>query len=454
MSSGFFLLAVALIVGSFSSVSLADRSDDLRRCHRIRNTFTLNQTNVNTLVGLACSGLSHVENERRSMDYDDSLTTFHQYESQGSGSQVTVTGYCAIPWSKLRESKIENLDKYKINLTISRVQANQPEVKIKGKLSGRSFGLEFSANEFFDDRCGSEEMSVKRLSQVNLGLGFGFEDLKDMLVAGRSGASLHLLQNENWAQGQSNVHFSGVGVEYRMAQFNGRQLALVATTGNTSGSLFVRSANYLEYAEGSSYFELRKDSFGTAVGFAHGASSWNRHPDFGTNHKFQSYSIPGGAKILGCSAIVYDGELSRPADLNLENCIQRINKSALKALQTPSVSLTLSAPFVARTSGSTLTKAEPKPVRKVVDFRQLDQKLSDYLSKTYGPVKNYSIKPGVFEQGKVSWTKEDRERGFVVVDRRISFSEDKTAVGVIEARYNITGKPSQNAYTVQVSDLH
>jgi hypothetical protein len=435
MYSQFVLVALTLITGS---VSLANRNEDFRRCHRLRNTFTLNQTNVNTVVGLACAGLSHVENERRNMNYDDSLTTFHQYESQGDEHQVTVKGYCAIPWSKLKAGQLE--DKYKIDLKISRVRANEPEVKVRGKVSGRSLSLDFSSNEFFDDRCGSDEMSVKRLSRIGVGLGFGLEDIKDMLTTERTSSALYLLQNENWAQGKSNVYFSGIGVEYRMAQFNGRQLALVATSGSSASTLEIRSANYLEYAEDSGYFTLKKDSFGMASGWVNGGSSLNRDESYGTNHKLRSYPIPGGAKVLGCSSILYESELSRPADLNVENCIQRINSSALKPLQTP-------------TYEYRVTQGELQQIRREVTERQLQTRVENYLRKFYGPVKNYSVKPGIFEQGKASWTKEDRDRGFVIVNRQISYSEDKTAVGIIESRYNLQGKPTQSTFTLQVSDM-
>lgn len=406
--------------------------DAHHRCHRLRNEFVINQSNVNTIVALACAALSHVENERRGMEYDDSMTAFHQWNSRSTTEGIKVEGACAIPYSELRNEKA-NLDKYGIDLLVAKTDRNQAQVKVSGKVSGRTVDFTFSGNEFIDSRCHSDSISFKKLSSISLGLGLGMSDLMDMFVRGRSGTSLHLLKNENWAQGNSNVYFSGIGLDYRMAQFNGRQLALVASEGETAASLSIRSANYLYYAEGDKFFELKKDSFDHSSGFL--------YRDEPINHRYQSYAIEGGAQIVGCSSLVYDGELDKPADLDMYDCRMRIDNSKLKGQRKRQL-------------------PEPKMSSDQIDeinrrTQQRNQlaRIEKYLVSYAGPVKNYSAKPGLYEQGKAAWGKTERDKGYVITAREISVDTAANSVRVTEDRFNADGRFSRIQYSIKLDQV-
>ena len=66
------------------------------------NSFTLSEANVNALVSLSCTALSHNETERWLMKRDNSTTLFHVWNTKGNSRQVTVTGYCAVPLTDLK----------------------------------------------------------------------------------------------------------------------------------------------------------------------------------------------------------------------------------------------------------------------------------------------------------------------------------------------------------------
>jgi hypothetical protein len=402
---------------------------DSSRCHRYRNSFVLNKANVNAIIALSCSALSHTENERRNMQYEDSMTTFHQWSTTGDSNSVRVEGHCAIPYPNLKEGV---LDRYQIQLTFTKTLKDNKEVTIaEGNLIGKSVRLEFSDNEFVDFGCSDRDVSIQRLQQIGLGSGYGMQDLWNILRSQRSPSSLNLLETESWIQGQSAASFSGLGLQYRMGQFNGRQLAFAVSPSPSNSELHIRSANYLEYAEGTDFFAFEKDSFGIPRGFA--------NEDLPVNHKFQAYSIINGAQMLGCSSLIYDGELDRPQDLDMETCRRRLDNSVLKTSRRP---LYVSA----------VTREEQEAQRLREEQQLLLRRVGDYLNRTYGPLKRYASTPGVYQTGHAAWNASDVARGYVVFQRTVGTNVNGV-IQIVEHRYNKQGQVSTVHYSVRLSDL-
>lgn len=411
------------------------RGRDARvRCSAMRNPFVLNKANVNALVALSCAGLSHNENERRDMEYENSSTMFHQWTTTGGANSINVSGYCAIPYTDLLDGKLE---RHAIKLNFTRVETNnnKMEVKVRGSIGGKSMNLEFSNNRFMDEACGgSYERNINQLSTVDLGLSFGLPSIQtliDMVRSQRSGFALNLKETDNWVQGNASGSFSGLGVLYEMSQFSGRRLGLAATTSGSGSMLVVRSANILDHYEGGGYFAFKKDSFGAVKGFANDRDlrrSGNEYEEVNTNnHKFQSVSVDGGAAMVGCSALVFDGELGISQEANLDVCKDRISKSHLGAL-----------PITKRIAEITQEEREAQAIK--VARANLIRKIEIHIQENYLPARNYTSGPGVYEQGRATWTNEDKNRGYVVVQRNYDLNEVTGVVTVIEHRMSLSGK--------------
>lgn len=427
--------ATLAIVSQSHAYDNSNGRDHRVRCNSMRNSFVLNKANVNALVALSCAGLSHTENERRQMQYEDSATMFHQWATTSVGNTITVKGHCAVPLTDLREG---SLGRHEIDLTFTKINEDTGKmtVEVDGSIAGKPMGLGFSNNQFLDNGCPNGEANINRLSDIDLGLSAGIPSLQaiiGMIKSQRTGISMKLLENENWVQGNVSGYFSGLGVQYQMGQINGRKLGLAMAPSASGGSvLAVRSANVLDYYEGGDYFALSKDSFGHANGFAD-----NSEPN---NHKFQSYPIQGRAAIVGCSALIFDGELDKSVDVDLEACKRHIEQSSLSK-------------FAKRRYIVPLSKEEVQENRIKLARAELVRKVQVYIERNLPKARNYSDRPGVYEQGRTAWTQADITRGYVVVQRSYDISKDAQSISMIEHRMDKNGNVAIKRSSLPVSRL-
>jgi hypothetical protein len=432
------ILAASVMTASVLLVSTASAQRSRSeighgRCNRMLNQFVFNKANVNALVALQCAALSHVENERVGMDYESSATMHHQWQTLEKDGVIFVKGHCAVPLQSLGS---DNLGRHEIDLAF--VNRSQGEIKalgIKGSIVGKSVELEFSNNQFVDESCGRQVQRVSQLSSVNLGLSFSMQSLADAVRSRRTGTLLRLAGRENWVQGNSSHGFSQLGVVYRMSQINGRQLGLSMTGGELSSSINIRSMNFLDYAEGGGFLALKYDVFGHAQGYL--------KPDLPVNHRFASVAIEGGSQIRGCSSLVYEGELSQPVNADYMNCIRRIENSKLQQYAKTAI----------RSTPKVLTEAEKEKLRTVREEQMIAQKAQIRISQMTPKARNYSDRPGVFEQGRMSWSHEDRERGFVVQQRSYSLDQQRKVMVVVEHRSNANGVKSTERVEIPFSEL-
>ncbi len=418
-------IALIILLGIYSvaHTQLSPSYDANTRCQRIKNSFTLNGSNVNALISLSCSALSHVENEQKNMVYEDSATLFHQWQTIKTMRGYEVKGYCSIPYPALQKNIFE---RHRIDLKFS---TNSPEeIFIEGTIAGKHIDLMLNQNSFLDTNCPVYEQTSLRLERINLGIGFGMTYLIDMLQSKRTGASLSVLKHENWIQGQNSItSFSGLGLQYRMSQINGRQLVLSAAESSSSAELHIRSSNYLEYAEDTPFTKFKFDTFSHPRGFL--------HADLPVNHKFQAYPIQNGAQVVGCTSLIYDGELDIPQNVDLDVCKQKINNSELKHLQ-----------------GRTLNQAtQVKKDTHNNSTYQLHLKIEKYLNQKNGKAQRYAPQPHTHQMGYSSWTKADIQRGFVVTQR--IFQVQQTSIIVREIRYNSNGKELRYTYTLNLDEI-
>lgn len=404
---------------------------DYQRCNQVRQPFQFNKSNINALVALSCSSLSHIENERRQMRYEDSASMFHQWSTTGDDNKINVKGFCAITLPNLKD---ENIDRNKIDLTFHKIETSSERnvIRVDGSIVGKSISLEFTNNSFFDNRCANSEVQISQLGEISLGMSFSMQAVIDMVRSQRTGTTLQLLENESWVQGRSSGFYSGLGVMYRMPQFNGRQLGLAMSAGSTASSIYVRSANVLDYFEDGRYFKIDKDSFGQARGFMDSSLP--------NNHKFESYSIVGGSQMVGCSSLIFDGELDRSLDVDMYLCKQKIQQSTL-------------AKFAQKRYISPTSKAQMEIDRKRQEQQALARKIERFLQANFPPARFYSERPGLYETGRVAWKKEDKDRGYVVMQRSYEVSTENQSIIVTEHRNDSNGKRSTHRFEIGLEEI-
>lgn len=404
------------------------------RCQDYRNTFVLNAANVNALVALSCSALSHTEVERKQMDYKNGATLFHQWTTTGSDvNGIVVKGYCAIPLTDLKSGAY---GRHEIDMVFKESKAADGKVSVKalGSIAGKEMDLTFGENSFIDEGCNRDEdiMSIKSMSKIDLGLTFGLQSLVDLVRSGRTGITMKLLDQESWTPGRNTGYFSNVGLKYEAVQINARRLG-VALVSDSATTLVGRSANVLGWHEGDSYFRIKKDSFGDADGFESRSDS--------DNHKFQAIGIAGGSQMVGCSSLVYDGELDKSLGVDIENCKRKIEKSPL-------------AKFTFKQSreleeSADSTAEQLRKYKVTLETRRIQA----YLERTYGPVARYADKPGMYGTGLVAWKAEDKARGFVIQDRTYSIDTENAVIRVVEFRSDINGNKSTKRYSVPMEKI-
>lgn len=426
--------AITLSMLAFQAQADYNSRDYRARCQTVQNEFVLNKANVNTLVALSCGALSHTENERKQMEYKNSATLFHQWTTIGSDvNGIVVKGSCAIPLSSLKSG---DYGRHAIDLVVKQTKTDEGKIKITalGSIAGKTMDLEFGENSFLDSGCNRENdvMEFNPLSQIQLGSGFGIQTLIDLVRSQRTGISLGLLDQEDWTQGRNTGFFSSVGLKYSMTQWNGRRLA-ISLVSDSANTLTGRSANILDWAESGNLFAIKKDSFGRSSGFEHRTD--------GNNHKFQAYGIAGGTQMIGCSALVFDGELDTSLNVDIENCKRHIEKSPLSKF-THRAARTVEDPQDSR-------EEQLRKYRVTLEAR----KIQDYLNRVYGPAANYSDRPGVYEGGRKAWSAEDRKRGFVIQERNYTIDTESAKIIVIEHRSDASGNKFMRRYSVPMEKI-
>ncbi len=400
------------------------------RCDRGRNGFVFNKANINAIVSLACSSLTHIENERRNMIYEDSATMFHQWSTIGDDQLIEVQGHCAIPLPSLKDGKI---DRHVVNLKFKKLSMpdGKKAIEVTGSLVGKSMRISFSNNEFLDPICSRGAVAVSQLESIALG-----PSLFDMLKSLRSGTTLRLLEAESWIQGRASGNFSSLGVLYRMPQFNGRQLGIAMTAGDLGNTILARSANILDYLEGGDYFRIEKDYGSSARGFIN-----RSRPN---NHKFESYQIDGGSQMIGCSALVFDGELDFSRDVEMSVCKRLISQSTLSNFIQERF-----FPPVARTKTDHQIEIETSQIEQKV----LAQKVESYINRNFPPARYYSERPNIYEDGRTPWSKEDKQRGYVVMSRSFQIDASAQNIVIVESRNDAQGNRYLKRITIKKSDL-
>jgi len=451
------LTALAAVSQANAYDNTTNGRDARVRCNAFRNSFVLNKANVNALVAISCAGLSHTANERKQMIYEDSMTTFHQWSTtNGPGKTIFVKGYCAIP---LTELKTGSFDRRKIDLKFEQIEdgSDRMDIEVSGSVSGKTLTLDFGNNDFMDNQCAFGRKSTNRLTDIDLGLMLGIPSaasLADMIRSRSTGIRMGLLADENWVQGQVSSYFSGFGVQYLMSQTNGRKFGLSAASGGSGSELRIRTANFNVTAMdvGDGYFELKKDSFGTPTGFlndraiyrrdSNGSNSQNGKEikEFPNNHKFQAYSIDGGSAMIGCSQLVYKDELALSQEADMESCKEIMGRSRLANTRAMEVAVKA-------------TRAEYEQNKVRFDQAKLISKIERYIERNFPASKNYSDRPGIYEQNRARWSQEDISRGYVVVQRSYEIDKNTSTILVTEHRMVSGGKTSVKRHSIPISSL-
>lgn len=313
------LRSVSVLILSFTTCLVF--AFESSRCVVGQNSFKLNASHINALVALSCSGLTHIEVERKNMVYEDGATLFHNWKTTEFDRAYKVVGYCSLPLTSLN---LKNKDRFKIDLEFSQNQdpKAQEKILVNGTIAGKTLSLTINENEFIDQDCPNSLASSSRLQNIGLGLSLKSENflqnLKDILMSQRSGATLNLLETASWPypSRSGGANFQGLALPYSLNLWSGRRVGVFATAGVLPGEIRVRSANVLDYYEGGNFFSFNKNSYGEVIGFRFVGQD---------NHAFKASSRGSESEVKGCSSLVFEGELSLPKPVNYDLCMRFMN---------------------------------------------------------------------------------------------------------------------------------
>lgn len=426
-----FMTATALLASNASAQRSRSEIGG-GRCNRMLNQFVFNKANVNALVALKCAALSHVENERVGKSLENSATMHHQWQTIEKHGVISVKGFCAVP---LEDLLLGEVSRFEIDLEFrNKSEGQRTLIQTEGDIVGKGIDLEFRNSMFEDTACGSRIVRNSQLTNIDLGFGFT-NSIQSMLQSLRTPAKLILQGPENWVQGNSSAGFDSLGVTYQLVQVNGRRTGMSMVQGSLNSSINIRSMDFLDYAEGGRFLAISRDDFGHPKGFL--------RPELPVNHRFASVSIEGGSQFRGCSSLVYDGELSEPSDANYMSCVRRIENSKLQQYAKTAV----------RTAPRVLTEAEKENLRQVREGQMISQKAQIRISQMTPKARNYSDRPGMYEQGRVNWSHEDRARGFVVQQRTYNLDQQRKVMVVVEHKSDANGVKSTERIEIPFSAL-
>jgi len=412
-----------------------EASQDKGFCQAEKVRFTPTPSNINALTAIACSALTHIENERKTMSYQDGNVLAHFWEMKENGNEIEVTGHCSVPISDLKNP---NLDRHKVSLKfIKGGNSSDPlTTSISGIIAAKTVGLKFSQGPGQYSDCDPSESRGARLANISLGMSFTLQDLMDIYQSQRTGTALTSQGLETWPQSSSADNFFGLGLTYLFSQINGRRLAISATVGSSLNTIEARTANALEFLSGSHFFEIDRDPWALGKGF--------KSYSFPTNHFFETIKTTTGEfHTMGCSAWIFEGETSFSKGANFSDCKKQLAESSFSHQIKPA-------------------KQIHEPARNPEDIdrwnrdserRKLYNKVYTYIEKNLPKPEFFSDKPFTFEGGRIPWAKEDVQRGYVVITRTFILDNDGEKVFITEHRNNKDGEKITVQYELKVADI-
>ncbi len=386
MKRNFWLIVFLASYFFLDNVSIAKPSYPVSR---LPGSFLANRANLNTIIGMICTLNSNNAQERDSDSIRNGSNFFHYWNLSTSNSEFTVNGYCSLklnPYTK----EIEPGAPLTLKFDTETLAVKDPV--IKGSLGGKTISLNFLDQGYFSP---SENRMVffRSLKSVDLGKG-----LFDILLTQRSNQTLHTQSTEVWS---ASKHWSGyepISLDYRTMGYTGKLRRLIISSAINPSTLLIKYGNYLHAEEEVVPFLPSEKGRANNI-----------------------YLSVGRSHVLGCTLMIYPGELDMPQMITEEQChsmvrdflmdddvLQSINIPSLKELK-PFLENKSEQNFYDPDSGNDKNER----LNEAALRSRAEAQLVAFIKSNYPSYNFYCQRPNIFSQSCRAWSRDDRNRGYV-----------------------------------------
>jgi hypothetical protein len=248
---------------------------------------------VHAVSALLCSVQSNNLQERSPYDGNNGANYFHRWkvEKLENNEGLYVSGQCSNQYN-FTTKQTSTGELFEIYFWRSDFEVENP--RIHGKLGRKTIVLNYQDTAYSDPMCVHRDDGIVRirdLESVKIGVG-----IFEILLSQRSNQTLYRADKNIWAKPSEGL--SLIKLNYRIPQFQGRQLRAMINGVEGEKHLVIKLGQYLFQSTGDYNWDDRKD-----VG----------------NHLFY-YQRDG--VMNGCSYLISKSELAEPRLAKVQDCIE------------------------------------------------------------------------------------------------------------------------------------
>lgn len=265
---------------------------------------------------------------------------------------------------------------------------------IKGSLGGKTIVLNFLDQGYFSPNE-NRMVFFRSLKSVNLGKG-----LFDILLTQRSNQTLHNQSTEVWSASKYWSGYEPINLDYRTMGYTGKLRRLTISSAINPKTLLIKYGNYLHAEEEVIQFSPSEKSR--------------------ANNIYLSF---GPSNTLGCTLMIYPGELDMPEMITGEQC-----RSMIQAfLKDDDLLQKINLPSLTELSPSLKDSSEQNErVNEAALKKRIEAQLVAFIKSNYPSYNFYCQKPNIFSQSCRAWSRNDKNRGFVNLNVSYTLNSEKT----------------------------
>lgn len=372
---------------------------------RLPGSFVANQANFNTIIGMICTLHSNNAQERDADTIQNGSNFFHYWKLSTSASESTVNGFCSLklnPYTK----EIEPGAPLTLNFETETLALKDPV--IKGRLGEKKIVLNFLDQGYFSPNE-NRMVFFRSLKSVDLGKG-----LFDILLTQRSNQTLHTQSTEVWSSSKYWSGYEPINLDYRTIGYTGKLRRLTISSALNPRTLLIKYGNYLHAEEGSIAFSPSEKTRANNIYLSFGPSS-----------------------ALGCTLMIYPGELATPEMITEEQCRSMIQTF----LNDDDFRQKINLPSLTELSPSLKERSEQNErVDEAALKGRAEAQLVAFIKSNYPSYNFYCQRPNIFSQSCRAWSRNDKNRGFVNLNVSYILNSEKTEAQLHILMLNLSGK--------------
>lgn len=388
---------------------------------RLPGSFIANQANLNTIIGMICTLHSNNAQERDADSIRNGSNFFHYWNLTTSTSEFTVNGFCSLklnPYTK----EIEPGAPLTLKFETEALALKDPV--IKGSLGGKTIVLNFLDQGYFSPNE-NRMVFFRSLKSVNLGKG-----LFDILLTQRSNQTLHNQSTEVWSASKYWSGYEPINLDYRTMGYTGKLRRLIISPAINPKTLLIKYGNYLHAEEDVIPFSPSEKSIANNIYLSFGPSS-----------------------ALGCTLMIYPGELDIPEMITEEQCRSMIQVF----LKDDDLLQKINLPSLAELSPSLKDSSEQNErVSEAALKKRVEAQLVAFIKSNYPSYNFYCRTPNIFSQSCRAWSRNDKNRGFVNLNTSYTLNSEGTEaqLHILMLTLNGQSKTDEKRVIYQNSQWH